>query len=727
MFRKLRSRQNKRRLLNDDFGDQINHWGNNLPDDKKKKKKKKSLHSSVKKIKHKNQNSDILTTSSSLPHLPPSVVSPPHDDDTHVSSSSPSSLSPSSSSDDDDDDDQMLQDRERKAAESREQELKLKFERERAELATERASMIKQLNAMREDIEQQKEALVQQQKEVAQEAEQHKSNARKMERDAAKDAKKKKKMSNAQMMLSSVTASGLGGPMNDVMTQTIVDEECLWETEGCKEVAVSGALLVQIWEERKEAAAKHYGHLVVTRKHDPLADPKDEIGLANPHRDQSGGGGGSSDQSGGGSGSGGGGPAARGQGGWMIPPSLRHFMSNLPKTVESQPIKSLKWLTKTIDEIYQGKLVADYYDNRDGDPLQSLHDFICEYFLMKYGMRRVAEMHLYEIVMALKKYFSRNPKVCMFARFLGCVKLKGKKLTFVDRHPDIPELDIGVLQVFLYTRRRLLLPADVLRRTETETPASIKPDSGTKKLDEGPPGSTTSAVAAAAAELSHVVHTHDQRTYVPLGHAISEMRRVCSFMAPRKLIKFMRAIEKGVMMRRGDQHDKVHLVSNDTGGQTAVRFVMRNSMLDNIHATAETSGSGSGGGDTSSRPNTEGGGGGGDGSGEELSSQWSVVCCLDTSLEILLDILEIRSKQVYEELVRAFVEGDDNGDGVLSFDEFEAIIQNKKPEFSSRRALRMFKMALESGGGNSTAIERSSFVRTCKQFGLGKLVMLDDL
>ena len=122
-----------------------------------------------------------------------------------------------------------------------------------------------------------------------------------------------------------------------------------------------------------------------------------------------------------------------------------------------------------------------------------------------------------------------------------------------------------------------------------------------------------------------------------------------------------------------------------------------------------------------------GGGGGGDGSGEELSSQWSVVCCLDTSLEILLDILEIRSKQVYEELVRAFVEGDDNGDGVLSFDEFEAIIQNKKPEFSSRRALRMFKMALESGGGNSTAIERSSFVRTCKQFGLGKLVMLDDL
>ena len=34
----------------------------------------------------------------------------------------------------------------------------------------------------------------------------------------------------------------------------------------------------------------------------------------------------------------------------------------------------------------------------------------------------------------------------------------------------------------------------------------------------------------------------------------------------------------------------------------------------------------------------------------------------------------------------------------------------------------MFKIALEKGTGNSTAIERPAFVETCKQFGMGQLV-----
>ena len=62
------------------------------------------------------------------------------------------------------------------------------------------------------------------------------------------------------------------------------------------------------------------------------------------------------------------------------------------------------------------------------------------------------------------------------------------------------------------------------------------------------------------------------------------------------------------------------------------------------------------------------------------------------------------------------------GQGITSFDEFEVIIQKKRPEFSARRALRMFKIALEKGTGNSTAIERPAFVLTCKQFGMGQLV-----
>jgi hypothetical protein len=753
-FRKLRSRQNKHLLtsipfeynLDDDpfavdDGSGFSKWKQNMGNDSenalspKSPKTPKLPEGKTKRHNHKKKSHDIKHKKSDNQPTDFNFIS-----STFSSSSSSSSLSPKhhrqhehqqnsftrhgasiSSSDVDDNNrnnnssHQMLQERERRAAETREQELKQKFEKERAELAAERATMVKQLNKMRDDIEQQQAVLEQKQAAVAEEAEEHKAKAKKLERQAARD--QKSKMSNAQQLMNSVSIMGKGGPTSDSQTQTIVDEECLWETEGTKETAISGATLERIWAERQEAADKYYGKLVVTRKYDPLVDPKDELGMNNSMRD--------SNQSA--TSSVAAGSTTRGKGGWLIPPSTRHFMSNLPKTVESQPIKTLPWLTKTIDEIYQAKLIADYYDNRDGDPLQSLPDFLCEYLLMKYGLRRVAEMHLYEVVMAVKKYFSKNPKVLMFARFLGCVKIKHKMANgnAVDRHSDTPELDIGVLQVFLYTRRRLLLPSEVLQR-ETDTPGMLPLAGADKKEEDEGPGEKKKKK-----DVDHTVHTNNQRTYVPLGHAILEMRRVTAFMAPRKLIKFMRTIERGVAMRRGDQHDRVHPVSNDTGGQTAVRFVMRNSMLGDVNrrpgsTTTDASASGE-----KSRPGSGTVGNGGDDTEHKKlgshDADWRVVCCLDTSLEVLLDILELRSKQVYEELVRAFVEGDDNGDGVLSFDEFEAIIQNKRPEFSSRRALRMFKLALESGGGNSTAIERPAFVRTCKQFGLGKLVSLEDL
>ena len=71
--------------------------------------------------------------------------------------------------------------------------------------------------------------------------------------------------------------------------------------------------------------------------------------------------------------------SARGHG--VSSPSIRHFMSNLPKTVEAQPVKLMKWLSKTIDEIYHAKFIADWFDIRDGDPLQNLPDFATEYLL----------------------------------------------------------------------------------------------------------------------------------------------------------------------------------------------------------------------------------------------------------------------------------------------------------------------------------------------------------
>jgi hypothetical protein len=531
-FRKLRSRENKRHLLNENFDEiesknGISKWGSSLSSEGLSSKySNRERNEKMNKIRKKHKKRGKKKAK---------------DTNTFSSSKKKSTFSilDVSSDDSDDEFEKMLQERERKAAETREQELKKKFEKERAELANERASMIKQLNKMREDVEQQQAALKQQQEEIQEQADQHQSRARKLERDAKKqEAENNKKLSNAQQLMNSVSSMGARGPSSDAMTQTAVDEECLWDTNGAHEVAISGAVLEQIWNDRKIAADKYYGKNVVTRKIDPLANVDDEIGMQNSMRntnsDESGGDGDSSV------------PSKRGKGGWLIPPSLRHFMSNLPKTVEAQPIKTLKWLSKTIDEIYQQKLVADYYDNRDGDPMQSLKEFLCEYLLMKYGLRRVAEMHLYEIIMSIKKYFSKNPKVLMFARFMGLVKIKGKVGSgiHIDRQQDTPELDIGVLQVFLYTRRRLLLSSEALAR-EINTPGSIPPATASSTIetkDDGPPSNDTEQKGGdkKKKKMSHVVYTSNVRTYIPLGHAITEMRKVTSFMAPRKLIKFMR-------------------------------------------------------------------------------------------------------------------------------------------------------------------------------------------
>ncbi len=430
---------------------------------------------------------------------------------------------------------QMIQEKERKEAAARELELKQKFEQERAELAKERAAMVKQLNKMREEVEAQKAVLEQKQAEIEVKQQEHQAQKKSLERKAAKQ--KSMKLSNAQQLMNSVAQMGAAGPKADGMTQTQVDEECLWSVEGSPAVAISGPVLDQIWADRREAAAALYGEAVVTRKFDPLAGPGDEEALPNPMLDME-----RAAAKAAAAAAHHAVPKPRGKGGWAIPPSLRHFMSNLPKTVESQPVKTLPWLSKTIDEIYHAKLTADYYDTRDGDPLQSLPDFLCEYLLMKYGLRRVAEMHLYEVVMSVKKYFHRNPKVLMFARFLGLVKVKLKAKS-ADKRPDVPELDIGVLAVFLYSRRRLMLPVSVLHKQALQTPAAVQApnmkaggdEDDVDEDDEDMTPERRAELAEKKACTDHVVHTKDCRTYVPLGHAITQMRRVTSFMAPRKV------------------------------------------------------------------------------------------------------------------------------------------------------------------------------------------------
>lgn len=99
---------------------------------------------------------------------------------------------------------------------------------------------------------------------------------------------------------------------------------------------------------------------------------------------------------------------------------------------------------------------------------------------------------------------------------------------------------------------------------------------------------------------------------------------------------------------------------------------------------------------------------------------------LDFALQILCESLQVRLKFVEKYLQGIFVEGDENGDGVLSFKEFTAIVKKVAPHFNERRVLKMFREALMTGSDNES-IGPLAFVNVCKKHGLIQLVDLHGL
>jgi Ca2+-binding EF-hand superfamily protein len=94
---------------------------------------------------------------------------------------------------------------------------------------------------------------------------------------------------------------------------------------------------------------------------------------------------------------------------------------------------------------------------------------------------------------------------------------------------------------------------------------------------------------------------------------------------------------------------------------------------------------------------------------------------LDYALQLLIEVLLERSKYVEKSLEQIFVEGDENGDGVLNFKEFTTIVSKVAPHFHERRVLKMYREALMQGDDNET-ITQYAFVTVCKKHGLVQLV-----
>eukprot|EP00162_Nutomonas_longa_P015572 comp22353_c0_seq2/m.53927 comp22353_c0_seq2/g.53927 ORF comp22353_c0_seq2/g.53927 comp22353_c0_seq2/m.53927 type:complete len:773 (-) comp22353_c0_seq2:127-2445(-) len=80
-------------------------------------------------------------------------------------------------------------------------------------------------------------------------------------------------------------------------------------------------------------------------------------------------------------------------------------------------VKPVKFVLRTISNIYADKIVADAVDEKEGNRLQTLPEFIYDFHLHQYGLRKLAEKQLLDLLLSVAQYSLDHPRITMFARF----------------------------------------------------------------------------------------------------------------------------------------------------------------------------------------------------------------------------------------------------------------------------------------------------------------------
>lgn len=100
----------------------------------------------------------------------------------------------------------------------------------------------------------------------------------------------------------------------------------------------------------------------------------------------------------------------------------------------------------------------------------------------------------------------------------------------------------------------------------------------------------------------------------------------------------------------------------------------------------------------------------------------------DQFVIIVSEVLRQKALSIEKKLMKVFEKGDVNHDNVLSYDEFQDIINHVIPNYSYRKILQMFREALIEGeDGNNECIGPNSFLSICKKYQLFTLVSFENL
>ncbi|OQR84937.1 hypothetical protein ACHHYP_12521 [Achlya hypogyna] len=351
---------------------------------------------------------------------------------------------------------------------------------------------------------------------------------------------------------------------------------------------------------------------------------------------------------------------------WHVPSSIQIFLANLPKSALAMTYYSLPELVTRIDALYDAKYVADAADLADGVAYQQLDQFVAEYYLKRCQGRLQAEAEMYKLLISVKALYLGSAFLHLFARFLH---LLDSSESDERRYRYDPDVDEKAQTTKLELNHLGIPPQQALNQSYLR----VFLDARHNALNHPELGA------------DHVICTDGYTKWITLDYGIRLLKWYLSYLPEDKVHVYCRQLEysTGILM---------HGTITDTkGNQLAVRAQMRFAML-----------------------------------GSEISDgprrREVVVVNVYVVLEILMDVLLMRTKSIELELAELFRAGDVNNDQVLSFTEFAAIIKPRAPHFNERRLLRMFREALLLGQDQSYAVSIDAFVQVCADHGLVALV-----
>ncbi|KAF0682582.1 Aste57867_25289 [Aphanomyces stellatus] len=392
---------------------------------------------------------------------------------------------------------------------------------------------------------------------------------------------------------------------------------------------------------------------------------------------------------------------------WTVPHAINSFLTHLPRSAMAFKYYTLSSVVERIESIYDAKLLADCSDDADGIGCEELNQFASGFFLKTCTGRQKAEVELYRLLISVKALYKGSSMLRMFARFMHLLQPmdKTQQDDTTTIKPDVKESNLHVdddetkanmsktelnqrgvtkqsylnqsyLRVYLHARHRALYnPA-----TDHDYPSSC-----------------------------HVICLDGVKKWIPLDRGVNLLKWYLSYLAEDRLRAYCRQLEYNSAIYAGG------VVSDPAGQRLTVRAHMRASMLQ--AAAAKNNGDGVDGSASMEKPEPS----------PEKRHEAIVVVNVYLVLELIMDVLQLRNKEIEDELIALFHAGDVNHDQGLSFNEFAALLQPRVPHFNERRILRMFREAVTLGHDETFKISIQTFVDVCTHHGLVSLVAPEKL